>query len=117
MSDGTFTYGTSTWSYDHGAARLQQEHRAREARLARESRAERWLVGLMGGRTFHSVDAVIATASQHVVALRGDITMEETDLLTRAARIVWAGLNTPAGIQRTYTPTGLVESITFPRAA
>jgi hypothetical protein len=117
MSDGTFTYGTSTWAQDHGATQLQESHREREARLNREARAERWLVGLMGGRTVHSVDCLIATATQHVVALRGDITLEETDILTRAARIVWAGLNAPAGIQRTFTPTGLVESITFPRAA
>jgi hypothetical protein len=117
MSSHTFNGILSPDTFDHGAAALQREHRAREARLARESRAERWLVGLMGGRTFHSVDCLIATATQHVIALRGDITLEETDLLTRAARIVWAGLNAPAGIQRTYTPTGLVESITFPRAA
>jgi hypothetical protein len=110
MSSHTFNGILSPNTFDHGAAALQREHRAREARLARESRAERWLVGLMGGRTFHSVDCLIATATQHVIALRGDI-------IIRAARIVWAGLNAPAGIQRTYTPTGLVESITFPRAA
>jgi hypothetical protein len=104
-------------TYDHGAAELQRQHQVRIARYNREQRAERWLVGLMGGKTFHSIESLIATATQHVVALRGDITLEETDILTRAARIVWAGLNAPAGIQRTFTPTGLVESITFPRAA
>jgi hypothetical protein len=117
MSSHTFNGILSPNTFDHGAAALQREHRAREARLNREARAERWLVSLMAGRTFHSVDALVETAKGHVVALRGDITMEETDLLIRAARVVWAGLNTPAGIQRTYTPTGLVESITFPRAA
>jgi hypothetical protein len=117
MSSHTFNGILSPNTFDHGAAALQREHRAREARLNREARAERWLVSLMAGRTFHSVDTLIATATQHVIAARGDITLEETDLLTRAARVVWAGLNAPAGIQRTYTPTGLVESITFPRAA
>jgi hypothetical protein len=119
MSEGRFVSFGSPYTFDHGEAYNQRTHRERREREAREARAVEWLASAVVGKTFHSFDALLSAGCQTFATLRDRaLTVEEHDLMSRAARALWSGLALRASLVAVKVETVRGNGqVTFRRAA
>ena len=96
---------------------LQQQHREREAKNARQERAEAWLGKHLVGQTFWSWESIRYAAIKTTETAYGrPITEDENTVITNAARAIWGGLALRARTVSKIGENGTVEYISIQAA-
>jgi hypothetical protein len=95
---------------------LQRWHREREAQMARQERAERWIADKFAGKTYYSRERFENDACALVTTLYGRaLSADEHALIIRSCRSLFHGLVDPAVFAGKITVVR-GESITFTAA-
>ena len=115
MANGSFVTFGSPWR--DGRDYNQLQHQERQARLARQQRAEEWVAARCAGLTFYSVESLeTAMVQLHETLIGGAAKPESVLVIRQACRALFAGL-VPADAFRGRITVVRGESITFASAA